>query len=238
MSVTITFQKKHFLMMGLIIAIPFLFIAITNIMAVESDGQFHTMSEILMGNLDMQGGNITNVNSLVLTPQTTDPVSGTEGEIIYNSNEKTFKYYNGISWRKIESENVLLSWTGSTHFEAQCTAISGTIHDAGATGTICRYPGSSVPDGWNQADNWQRYASATWGGDYCGRHLADGPITWSNIEAHEPTHVASYDGVTSTCSGYSSYWISNYGWFIGKKEYWNLKTINNPSTNRVEIGIY
>ena len=67
MSVTITFQKKHFLMMGLIIAIPFLFIAITNIFAAGSGGQFHDISEIIMGNLDMQGKNITNVGNISIT---------------------------------------------------------------------------------------------------------------------------------------------------------------------------
>ncbi|NOR85032.1 hypothetical protein GQ473_02855, partial [archaeon] len=49
MSVTVnfTFQKKHFLILGLIIAIPFIILTITNIIAASTPtGQYHTASEL------------------------------------------------------------------------------------------------------------------------------------------------------------------------------------------------
>ncbi|NOR85773.1 hypothetical protein GQ473_06670, partial [archaeon] len=65
MSVTITFQKKHFLMLGLIIAIPFLILAISTIMATVPSGQYHPISELWVdANIDMQGNNITNTGDL------------------------------------------------------------------------------------------------------------------------------------------------------------------------------
>ena len=70
MSVTInfTFEKKHFLMMGIIIAIPFLFITILQIMAVPAGGQYHPLSELFVdSNIDMQGKNITNVGAIKST---------------------------------------------------------------------------------------------------------------------------------------------------------------------------
>ena len=70
MSVTInfTFEKKHFLLLGIIIAIPFLFIAITQIMAVPAGGQYHPLSELFANsNLDMNGMNITNVSIVKAT---------------------------------------------------------------------------------------------------------------------------------------------------------------------------
>lgn len=65
MSVTITFEKKHFLMLGMIIALPFLFMVVLQIMAVPPSGQYHPLSELFAdSNLDMQGMNITNTGTV------------------------------------------------------------------------------------------------------------------------------------------------------------------------------
>lgn len=66
MSVTITFEKKHFLLMGAVIAIPFMFLAIMNIFAATPTGQYHTSDELYMtSNLDINNQNITNVSKIV-----------------------------------------------------------------------------------------------------------------------------------------------------------------------------
>ncbi|NOR85775.1 hypothetical protein GQ473_06680 [archaeon] len=63
MSVTFTFEKKHFLMLGLVIAIPFLFMAIVNIVAVAPTGQYHLFSELFVDqDIDMNNNKITNLS--------------------------------------------------------------------------------------------------------------------------------------------------------------------------------
>ena len=59
----ITFEKKHFLMLGLVIAIPFLFMAIANIMAAAPSGQYHFFSELFVDqDIDMNNNKITNLS--------------------------------------------------------------------------------------------------------------------------------------------------------------------------------
>ena len=73
MQIILNFKKRHFLILGLIIAIPFLFIAITNILAVGLDGQFHTADELYINsNIDMNGKNITSMGGIQI-------IDGTEG---------------------------------------------------------------------------------------------------------------------------------------------------------------
>ncbi|MCK5593637.1 MAG: hypothetical protein KAI18_00170 [Candidatus Aenigmarchaeota archaeon] len=69
MSVTITFEKKHFLMAGLIIALPFMILAISNIFAATTMPLVgHSISELFVdGNLDMNGFNLTNTETITLT---------------------------------------------------------------------------------------------------------------------------------------------------------------------------
>ena len=69
MSVTVTFEKKHFLMMGLIIAIPFLFMAISNIIAAApTTGQYHSASELYVdGDIDMNNNTLINSGNISIT---------------------------------------------------------------------------------------------------------------------------------------------------------------------------
>ena len=65
MSVTITFEKKHFMMMGVIIAIPFMFLAIMNIFATAPTGQYHSSDELFVAkNMSFNGYNLTNVGAI------------------------------------------------------------------------------------------------------------------------------------------------------------------------------
>jgi hypothetical protein len=130
----------------------------------------------------------------------------------------------------------LFTWSGSAHTVADCEAIGGIYYDTGATGTICRYPGATVPTGWTQAENYQRY-SGTWGGDVCDRHKSVGPSTFSNqictVKERGTTRIwgSRYCGSATS----PNYWLAtDYA-----DDAWNVAiTYQNPSTNRVEIGIY
>ena len=63
-TINITFEKKHFLALGIIITFSFFFMAITNILAANPpSGQYHPLSEFFVdSSLDMQGMNLTNVD--------------------------------------------------------------------------------------------------------------------------------------------------------------------------------
>ena len=78
MSVTVTFEKKHFLMMGLIIAIPFLILAISNIIATTPapTGQYHSASELWV-NQDIEMNNFKLNNSGNIS------IMGSENGIIF-----------------------------------------------------------------------------------------------------------------------------------------------------------
>jgi hypothetical protein len=55
-----------------------------------------------------------------------------------------------------------LTYAGSTHTVAECTAAGGTCYDTGAAGTMCRFVGSLAaglafcPATWASAGNWNR----------------------------------------------------------------------------------
>ena len=70
MSVIVTFEKKHFLMMGLIIAIPFILFFVSNIMAVAPappTGQYHSSNELYVENdIDFNENNLTNTKTITV----------------------------------------------------------------------------------------------------------------------------------------------------------------------------
>ena len=121
---------------------------------------------------------------------------------------------------------------GSMKDSNDCDQINGTPYDTGS-GIICRYPGSAIPSGWAQAGNWQRYVgSATWGGDWCGRHKSSAPLNFENTAEYTLTQSSLLaEGCAGTTCGYHpDYWTS-YDVFM-------IDTSMNVTTNRVEIGIY
>ncbi len=131
-----------------------------------------------------------------------------------------------------------LSWAGSTHREADCTVtLGGTVYDTGATGTICKVTSATVPAGWTQAANWQRYSVATWGGDSCGYHLSHGPVTFANTVSGVKS-AGSGVGSDYPCS--SSYWnvAGDDGYGTVYYGYYAVSETPNISTNRVEVGVY
>ncbi|MCK5593636.1 MAG: hypothetical protein KAI18_00165 [Candidatus Aenigmarchaeota archaeon] len=77
MSVTITFEKKHFLMAGIIIALPFMILAISNIFAATTMPIVgHPISELYVdSDLDMGGNAIINSGNI--------SISGSENGIVF-----------------------------------------------------------------------------------------------------------------------------------------------------------
>ncbi|MBW6462228.1 MAG: hypothetical protein K0B07_04235 [DPANN group archaeon] len=69
MAVTITFEKKHFLIAGLIIAIPFLLIAISNIFAATTmPAVGHSISELFVNDdFDLNGNKIIGSGNITIT---------------------------------------------------------------------------------------------------------------------------------------------------------------------------
>ncbi|NOR85413.1 hypothetical protein GQ473_04795 [archaeon] len=109
MSITInfTFEKKHFLILGLIIAIPFLIMTITNIIALAPTpptGQYHSASELYVdNNIDMNNNKIINSgnisingsgNGIVFPDGTVQTAAATSGGIPSTSiwMSKTFSF--------------------------------------------------------------------------------------------------------------------------------------------------
>ena len=139
--------------------------------------------------------------------------------------------------------NSPLTWAGSVRTAYDCDLIGGTVYDTGTTGTICRYPGSTIPTGWTWADKWQRYSgSATFGGDNCGKNLSTQPIIFSNQNRIVKSGTGSMIGYVLTCAGaYDGVWANPYCSSCVPSNY-NLisvsTTISNTTTGRVEIGIY
>ncbi len=130
-----------------------------------------------------------------------------------------------------------LTWIGSLKSILDCEDIGGTVFDTGANGTICRYPGSTVPSGWTQAANWQRYNPSSWGGDSCGRWRTTGPSTFSNEQVTHYSRGSYYGGGHSTCGeSWPQYWQH---WGSGYFYSYHVSTsYSNTTTNRVEIGLY
>ncbi len=135
-----------------------------------------------------------------------------------------------------------LTWEGSEKGIIDCEDIGGTVFDTGATGTICRYSGSTVPAGWNQAADWQRY-SGSWGGDLCGRNKSSGPSSFLNQKA---TIISMGSKRSSHPSACANMWQGSYWYWAGWSSYSPtgqtifapVTTYSSPTTNRVEIGIY
>jgi len=125
---------------------------------------------------------------------------------------------------------------GSGKNSNDCDQIGGSPYDTGS-GIICRYPGSAVPSGWVQAENWQRYVGlATWGGDRCGYHLSSAPLNFENTAAYTLTRGANMGSGAGWCTqSQRGDWVEGYS--RGYTNYY-INTVVNPTTNRVEIGIY
>ena len=187
------------------------------------------------------------------TPTTKYTVAGTTGHYTKDltSLEKGTKYYFkafatneiGTVYGKTldfttEEEEVgdpRLTWPGSNHHESDCTNLTGgTVHTIVDSGiTFCRYPGSVIPDGWFQADNWQKYSQTGSDGDECGNCEDSAPIIFLNEIAHRYTK-GTYVKLGHGCS--------NIGWSVyvqsGMWNWYNCTTYTNPTAYRVEIGIW
>ena len=96
MSVTVNFtlEKKHFLILGLIIAIPFIILAINTITAAGPTGQYHSASELYVdSNIDMNKHNLTNTGNIgigITNPIEKLEVNGTikANAFLYSSDER------------------------------------------------------------------------------------------------------------------------------------------------------
>ena len=137
-----------------------------------------------------------------------------------------------------------LTWSGSTYCESDCTALGGSIFDTGAGGTICKLTGTdlTVPIGWVQANNWQRYSYCAWGGDSCGRWQSIIPATSFINSSCSYTNYKRKSMLPlccrTTCAGCTSSWCTP----VGSKYYYatveNLGATSCGSTCRIELGIY
>ena len=128
------------------------------------------------------------------------------------------------------------------HNEAQCQALSGymEVYDTGATGTICHIASASTPSGWSPAADWQKYSSSLFEGDYCSRHTGSAPVSFSNSQAVKPCSTGGQlcSGTGPGCGYCEAYWCEAWAAYSGYVEGFALSNAYNPSTNRVEIGIY
>jgi len=136
-------------------------------------------------------------------------------------------------WRIVwPVSTAMLTWSGSTHTEGDCTTAGGSVYST-PNGTICRFTSSTVPSGWTQAANWQRYSAASWGGDSCGLNMSTGPTTFSNTAASRK-YPGTFALWGTQCLG--TYW--NYLVSAPDIDYYNVLTENNPAQNRTEVGCY
>jgi len=139
----------------------------------------------------------------------------------------------------------ILTWAGSSKTARDCDLVGGTVFDTGSGGTICRLSSASVPAGWSQAANWQKYSPTTWGGDYCGRHLNTGPGLFSNVSAvvYSARNIwpddYEYINYVGYCSQTNPIYYIVYDSSLVRVNQFGLKTTYiNPTTNRVEVGVY
>jgi len=156
-----------------------------------------------------------------------------------------------------ESSCPTLTFAGS-HKECECDpGISGTVVSVSG-GTICKITGSnlSVPGGWSQASNWQRYSSATLGGDANGHHMSTRPNVFSDegCIVQEPTgdlisfcfpDTGSYESCVNPYYYNASRWIDqNCSASCGTNKstlwYYNNHTSYSSCTSvsRIELGVY
>lgn len=138
-----------------------------------------------------------------------------------------------------------LTWADSLHSAYDCDRIGGTVFDTGETGTICRYPGAEVPDGWSWAAYWQRYNPPhEYDQDACGRYVSTRPITFKNEQSTDYNQAPGRTACLPACSCdeltncYHDYY--HYGDITpgGCYQPAVLVTQHNIPTDRVEIGIY
>lgn len=133
-----------------------------------------------------------------------------------------------------------LTWGDSTHTSMDCTNLGGTVVDTG-NGTICKLPSSTVPTYWKKADQWQRYATATWGGDGIGQHKSTGPAVFSNAAATRYYPTGSIGYYRTAYINASTRWYDHQINSLGD---WLTYAVGGPTpgeditTNRVEVGIY
>ncbi len=77
MAVTVTFEKKHFLMAGVIISIPFMLIAISSLFAATTPFVGHSISELFIDDdLNMNGNKIIGSGNIT--------IEGSENGIIFS----------------------------------------------------------------------------------------------------------------------------------------------------------
>lgn len=133
-----------------------------------------------------------------------------------------------------------LTWENSAHFGCDCIQLGGIVFDTPNTPStsFCRYAASAAPSGWTQAANWQRYEPDTWGGDYCNLHRSIGPSTFSNQGATSYSKNTLVLQRMQVCSAAKSYWHEAPSENFPDGSMWTVTSVDNPSTNRVEIGIY
>ena len=102
MSVTVnfTFEKKHFLIMGLFIAIPFLILAINTIMAAAPTGQYHLFSELFVDNdIDMNNNSILNSGNITIT-NSDSGIIFPDGSVQSSASVTTGTEFVSCSWYK------------------------------------------------------------------------------------------------------------------------------------------
>ncbi|MBT4277330.1 hypothetical protein HOD96_01110, partial [Candidatus Falkowbacteria bacterium] len=143
-----------------------------------------------------------------------------------------------------------LTWSGSTHCESDCTSppINGTVFNTGGSGTICKISGSelTVPSGWSQASNWQRYSYCAWGGDMCGRWqsiISATNFINSSCSYESWKRASMLPKFGRTCAGCTNDWCSSIMGdpalqqrYYADEQY--LGSSSCGSTCRIELGIY
>ena len=133
----------------------------------------------------------------------------------------------------VTTATLLLTWSGSTHTENNCTTIGGSVYDTDVTGTICKYSGSAVPSGWTQAANWQQYSTTNYDGDDCNQLRSYGPILFKNSVAKKYTK-GDYANWGYGCT---SWWDQDYQ-YVNKYRRYEYDTVTNTTTYRTKVGIY
>ena len=101
MAVTITFEKKHFLFAGIIIAIPFMLIAINSIFAATTmPAVGHSISELFVnGDLDLNGNKIINSGNITISTAG-DGIVFPDGSVQSSAAVMTGTTFVSCSWYK------------------------------------------------------------------------------------------------------------------------------------------
>ena len=131
-----------------------------------------------------------------------------------------------------------LSYPGSAKTVSDCGDEGGVLYSA-TSGTFCKFGLNNCPSGWTQVSNWQRYSTASWGGDSCGQNTSSGPIIFSDVAANQTSSTETK--VNGSCNGscVNGIWNSRCpecyacNWWM---DYLTIVNTKNPSGNRLEIG--